>query len=78
MNTLTSFGVEQNIRTNMYRIYFLFGTLKFFLGEDIITEDATLALETEDMEFAFDELKQIMKDKDFLDHLEACSVLGGD
>jgi len=78
MNALTSFGVEKNIKTNLYRIYFLSGTLKLFLGDNIVTENASEALETDDVSFAFDELGNIMSDKDFIEHLESCIAFGGD
>jgi len=78
MLSLTSFGVEQNLKTKLYRIYFLSDTLKLYLGEDIITENPTEALETEDISFAFEELYNVMQDDDFLTHLKACIALGGD
>jgi len=78
MNFLTSFGVEQNLKSKQFRIYFLAETMKLYLGDNIITENATLALETEDIFFAFDELKKIIEDSEFLEHLEACVALGGD
>lgn len=78
MLSLTSFGVEQNLKSKQYRIYFLSDTLKLYLGEDIITEEVSKALETDDILFAFDELNTIMQDKDFKEHLESCIALGGD
>ena len=75
---LTSFGVEQNLKNKQYRIYFLADTLKLFLGEEILTENSDKALETDDFSFAFDELKKLMNDEDFMEHLEACIAFGGD
>ena len=78
MLSLTSFGVEQNLKSKLYRIYFLADTLKLYLGDSIITENPLEALETDDMGFAFEELTNIMQDEEFLEHLEACIALGGD
>lgn len=78
MLPLTSFGVEQNLKSKMYRVYFLSDTLKLYLGDKIVTENTDKALETDDFSFAFEELNKLMNDKDFLEHLEACLALGGD
>ncbi|NCD00338.1 MAG: hypothetical protein EOL95_11660 [Bacteroidia bacterium] len=76
--TLDSFGVEQNKKSKLYRIFFISGTTKLFLGDEILTEDATKALEADSFSFAFDELSSLMKDADFMLHLEACLAFGGD
>ena len=76
--TLNSFGIEQNKKNNMYRIFFISGSTKLFLGDEILSEDATKALETDSFSFAFDELSSLMKDADFMLHLEACLAFGGD
>lgn len=78
MLSLTSFGVEQNIKTKQYRIYFLADTMKLYLGEEIITENPLKALETDDPSFAFRELSSLIDNKDFIEHLQACVALGGD
>lgn len=75
---LTSFGVEQNLKTKQYRIYFLSDTLKLFLGDEILTENSDKALETDDFSFAFEELTKLMNDEDFMEHLESCIAFGGD
>lgn len=72
------FGVEQNKKTRNYRIFFVCGTTKLFLGDGILTENASNALESDTFFFAFEELKVLMGDKEFLEHLEACLAFGGD
>lgn len=78
MLPLSSFGVEQNLKSKLYRIYFIADTLKLYLGDEIITEEASKALESDDILFVFEELKNIMGDDDFVAHLEKCIAFGGD
>lgn len=78
MVTLDSFGVERNKKTKYYRIFFTHNTTKLFLGDEILTENASNALESDTFSFVFEELKKLMANKEFLEHLEACLAFGGD
>ena len=68
---LTSFGVGSDKLGDMFHIYFLSAhtAKKLYLGEDVLTEDLSEALQTDDMKFIVEELGNLLSDDVFMEYL---------
>jgi len=71
---LKAFGIEQ--ADGMYHISFVSQRNTIvYLADGVLTFDKKHRIETDDFSFAFKELSELMKNKDFLDDLEAHLII---
>jgi len=60
-----------DVSQSKYHIWFIStSNIKIFLGEDMLTEDRSQAIETDNMDFALSEMSDLLKNQDFIDELE--------
>ena len=70
---LISFGVGCDVAGKKYHLWWLSSNnIKVFLADNKLTEDKSEAIETSDINFALEEQRELMKNKDFLESLESC------
>jgi len=69
---VTGAGVDSDWSGEKFKIYFfsVHNSLKFYLADGEVTEDINKALETDDINFALEELNNLINDKDFTTYLE--------
>ena len=74
---ITSFGIGSDNLADNFHIWFLsvHNAKKLYYGDECVTENISDALTTDDINFATEELSNLLKDQEFLNYLEAEVVL---